>query len=346
MSHVESRQQPRRDDLQRLFTVYTELLAAQGARETATLSKPPPTTWTERYALYTRMLENLDRIRPYLPGGGAGAYPGNYSYAELEKMREEVGRRAGEYFILRAEALLASAYGGDRSVARRAFFLLGDGLYYLPERAGELSPILDEMKEIGTLHLALRLEGMPELLGFAAARLSRQAFADREWIRYLHPDDPRSPDAIAFLQFDYLDFDGPDEDCAVTDYAEEVLSHYETETYEEWVNDSTAVLRTRQLPIYNTVYATVAECERSFAVDVHGRLTVVAADGRELLARQIWEDADWKNSYCKGWGDARALPPFANSGTDWDPPPEWDLLEDAVDDFLLRCEQLIYSHLP
>ncbi|WP_116105146.1 hypothetical protein [Lewinella sp. IMCC34191] len=233
--------------------------------------------------------------------------------------------------MARIDAGTRAARAGDKAAARRGYYDLEQALYFLPERLNDFASLRGELRFLGTVRIVVRITGEAELVNAAIDLGTFDVGAEDDWLVIDFRETGIPPDYTADLQPTSFYEYGPREDSDVTIYQEEVLDYVEKIEYEERINDSTVVLKVKEIEHYKTIEGRVEEITQSYTVTVTGELGVYAAGGGVVrFPEWIQGTASWENEYSVCGGDRDALPAFACSGSsDW-PPRFAQMLERAL----------------
>ena len=331
--------QTKPQELEELYLAFDAVQSADYQRLSRAEARSDAARWPLVHELLRELYTRARALAPYLPLEAPTNYRGGLTVDQLGQRLEEARLQAGDYYRQLARGALPYARAGDHLAARTAHHDAGRALDYLPEATAELRPLRAELRESGTVHVALQFttpdrlleEVLDDVLTHYGNRLGVHHWTQLQ----LTPADPRT-DVIATLHFTDWYEEGPTESASISVHTKEVLDYIEEQEYEERINDSTVVTRIRRIEHYRTVTATVTEVRQAYGVYLHGELSLALPRGTSppFQYDQLRSDRQWTNDYSFGEGDDRAMPPFADSGIARWPPDRRELLRSAVHELL------------
>lgn len=299
---------PKPERLRDLQIAYTAIQQRDLNRVNELEAGNDPATWPGRYRLYValhgRSLEYAalapdDRLLTLM-----------LRPSRLGEQRETARLAAGQYYLDQAAPHLAAARAGQKGPARDAWYDVDAALDYLPEQANRLGPLLDTLRENGTLRIWLYVpngEGYNHTLRAVTDRM-RDDYQD--WTEITtRPFQASRVDLEAELSCTSTASSGLQYSNSASHYSAEVLDYIEKKKEKVKINDSTWVEKIIEIKHFKTVYATITTHEESLRVDAYGRVSVYLPEEGEVL----WEEnlhhfKRWSDAYVTCSGDRRALP--------------------------------------
>ena len=304
-------------------------------RVRALASRTAPTRHADLYHRYRDLHARSLDLLAVDPAAEASGMPPELRPAVLARARDEAADRAGGYYLARAAPRRRVARLGDKPAAREAFALVDSAAYFLPGRAAELARARDTLRDLGTLRIRLRAAEFGGAPALAIARsLAGRGDLHRGWTSIVAEAGGARVDLEAEVHYLRSSGSGPSETCSSTTYSEEVLDYVERKTVCERVDDSTVVQRVVEVEHFETVYATVTECEQSASARAFGHVVVYRPGGRTpVRSLPLATCATWEHEYEIYAGDDRALPAGClSSGRPAHPPSRGRLLAAAQGD--------------
>ncbi|MGB3800595.1 MAG: hypothetical protein WA952_12345 [Lewinella sp.] len=348
LRQVENRENPSRRMVDRLLADFDAVQAVDFARARALDTLSREGDWPELYILYSDMHDRLAAIAAYLPLGAPTNYRGGYALEVLASRRETARLGAGDYYLELADAAIDAARSGSKPAARDAYHYLERSLDYVPEGRPEVGPLLAEMADRGTVRVRLSVTGDQQLASLAQDIAYHWKPIREDWYTVDFYDHGQVVDYEAAVQVTDYRTDGPSESTSSTTYSEEVLNYVEKKEYEVRINDSTVVIKVKEIEHFKTITATVTEVRQEFHVTAYGELSVFPSQkGVRVPPLRVYGREEWENEYEVCSGDPDALPPFTCSGFSRSPPNTAYLLEDAMEDLLLvSLRELRFRYAP
>ncbi len=312
-----------------LVTLHDSYLALQdrAIRQIGDLqAEAHPGRWLRIYPLYIELLDRHVDVQPY-----AHLYPEfpfRYDQPSLERLMEHVRLAAGDYCFQKAASSFLAARANQKLAAREAYAWLLRALEYVPEDDSYRNH-LAEMRDLGTVRVLVQAIGYlnPNWHSLEASFASASSVLyNGDWlqINYLNAGGWRI-DYEATLDVTSLYVSMDYEDRSSECFSAEVITGYRTETKSEW-QDSVWVKVEEEVPIYETVTATITTVEQYKEATASGQIQIIPVAG--LRPGGQWgasEYVDWSNTFEICSGDERALPSSC-SGSDAFHPSDWDMV--------------------
>lgn len=290
-----------------------------------------PATWPGRHRLYVALHGRSLEYAALAPDDRLLTLVLRPS--RLGEQRETARLAAGQYYLDQAAPHLTAARRGLKGPARDAYYDVDAAIDYLPEQASRLGPLLDTLRENGTLRIWLYVpgdEGYNQTLHAVASRMPDDY---QDWTEITtQPLGETRVDLEAELTCTSTASTGLRYSNSTSHYSAEVLDYVEKKKEKVKVNDSTWVEKIIEIEHFKTVRATITTHEESLRVDAYGRVSVfLPGEDEALWEEKLHNSANWSDAYVTCSGDRRALPGCSCPGrTIIHRPSEHSLLLKAV----------------
>ena len=299
--------------------------------------------WLGLVPVYQEIRDRQHKLFAYLPNDYVRGLDNPFIQFPADSLLNDARNKSARYCKAQAGLLFKEARTGNKLAAREAYGWLEKGLTYTPGDR-ELDRLSFEMRDLGTVRIAMKLANVPHPGYFVLADNMRQhqPLIVQEWTEIHYGSEARNMDYefVGYIQTADASFD--QEDRNIERIQKEVEEGTNIVEEERQIGDSIIVVD-KVVPKTITVNGKLITVTQTKEATVTMGFVLYDTASRRPISRERFSSTEfWSNEYQIYKGDSRANPGTTGSRAIF--PTESSMIFDAGYAVLCQADQWVFRY--